>query len=85
MTTEVSNLLCQAVLEVSSCESEHSSPKRPTTAVVLMTQSQKPDGPLQSVNTSSQASIEEADSSLEDIPTNISQIAAISRSRSVSP
>ena len=27
MTMEVSNLLSQAVLEASSCESEHSSPK----------------------------------------------------------
>ena len=80
MTTEVSNLLSQAVLEVSSCESEHSSPRRPTTAVVLMTPCQKPEDPLQVVNTSSQVSIEEAEASLEDIPTNISPIAAVSRS-----
>ena len=50
-----------------------------------MTPPQKPEGPLQAVNTSSQASIEEAEASLEDIPTNISPIAAVSRSRSVSP
>ena len=85
MTTEVSNLLSQAVLEASSCESKHLSPRRPTTAVVLMTPPQKPQGLLQSVNTSSQASIEEAEASLEDVPTNISPIAAVSRSRSVSP
>ena len=85
MTTEVSNLLSQAALEWSSCESEHSSPRRLTTAVVLMTPPWKPEGPLQAVNTSSQVSIEVVEASLEDIPTNISPTAAISRSRSVSP
>ena len=35
MTVEVSNLLSQAVLEGSSCESQLSPPRRPTTAVVL--------------------------------------------------
>ena len=78
MTTEVSNLLSQAVLEASSCEFECSSPRRSTTAAVLMTPLQKPGGPPQAVNTSSQASIKEAEASLEDIPTNISPIAAIS-------
>ena len=82
---EVTNLLTQAVLEVSSCESKHSSPRRSTTAAVLMTPPQKPEGLLQAVDTSSQASIEEAEASLEDIPANISPIAAISRSRSISP
>ena len=85
MTMEVSNLLSQAVPEVSSCESECSSPRRPTTAVVIMTPPQKPEGPLQAVNTSSQVSIEEVEASLEDIPANVSPIAAISRSRSISP
>ena len=85
MTMEVSNLLSQAALEVSRCESKHSSPRRPTTVVVLMTPPQKPEGPLQSVNTSSQVSIKEAEAFLEDIPTNISPIAAVSRSRSISP
>ena len=85
MTAEVSNLLSQAVLEVSSMESKHSSPRRPTTAVVLRTPPQKPEGPLQAVDTSSQARVKEAEASLEDIPANISPIAAVSRSRSVSP
>ena len=85
MTTEVSNLLSQAVLEVSSCESKHSSPRRPTTAAVPMTPPQKPEVPLQAVDTSSQASIDEAEAPLEDLPTNISPIAAVSRSRSISP
>ena len=50
-----------------------------------MTPPQKAEGPLLTVDISSQVSIEEAEASLEDIPTNISPIAAISRSRSVSP
>ena len=40
---------------------------------------------LQPINTSSQASVEEAEASLEDIPTNISQIVPAYSSRSVSP
>ena len=68
MTTEVSNFLSWVALEASSCESECSSPRRSTTAVVLMTPPQKPEGLLQAVGTSSQASIEEAEASLEDIP-----------------
>ena len=85
MTTEVSNLLSQAVLEASSCETKHSSPRRPTPAVVLMIPPQEPKGQLQPVETSSQVSVEEAEASLEDIPTGISPIAAVSRTRSVSP
>ena len=85
MTTEVSNFLSQAVLETSSCESEHSSPRRPTPAVVLTTLPQKPEGQLQPVDTSSQGSVEEVEASLEDIPAGISPIAAVSRAGSVSP
>ena len=50
-----------------------------------MTPPQKPEGPPQAVDTSSQVSIKEAEASLQDIPANISPIAAVSRSRSVSP
>ena len=56
-TTEVSNLLSQAVLEASSCESKCSSPRRPITVVVPMPPPQKPEGPLQAVNTSSQVNV----------------------------
>ena len=85
MTTEVSNLLFWAALEASSCESKCSSPRRPTTAAVLMTPPWKPEGPLQAVDTSSQVSIGEVKASLENIPANISPIAAVSRSGSISP
>ena len=84
MTTEVSNLLSQAVLGASSCGSQQSSPRRLTTAVVLMSLPQRPEGLLPPANTSSQASIDEGEASLEDIPANISPIAAISRSNSTS-
>ena len=46
---------------------------------------QKPEGLPQPANTSSQASIDEGEASLEDIPVNISPIAAVSGSRSISP
>ena len=84
MTTEVSNLLSEAVLEASSCGSQQSSPRRPTTAVVLMSLPQKPEGLPLPADTSSQASIDEGEASLEDIPTNISPIAAVSGSNSTS-
>ena len=50
-----------------------------------MTPPWKPEGPLQAVNTSSQVSVKEAEASLEDIPTNISPISAISRTGSINP
>ena len=84
MTVEVSNLLFQAVLEVSSCESQQSPPRRLTTAVVLMSLPWRPEGLLLPADTSSQASIDEGEASLEDIPANICPIAAISGSNSTS-
>ena len=80
---EVKNLLSWAILEMSSCGSEHSSPRRPTPVVVPMTPPQKPEGPLQLVDTSSQARTKAAEASLEDIPTSISPIVAISRTGSI--
>ena len=85
MTMEVRNLLSQAILEAFSCKSEHLSPRRPTPAVVLTTPPQKPDLPLCPVDTSSQASVEEAIASLEGILTSISPIAAVSRTGSITP
>ena len=64
MTTEVRNLLSQAALEASSCESQHSSPRRPTTAVIFMSSPQKPEDLPWPANTSSQASINEGEASL---------------------
>ena len=85
MTMDVSNLLSQAALEVSSLGSQQSSPRRPTKAVVLTSLPQTPEGLLLPANTSSQASIDEGEASLEDVPANIFPIAAISGSCSTSP
>ena len=82
---EVHNLLSQAMLEASSCESQHSSPRRPTTAVFPMSPSQKQEDWPQPADTSSQASINEGEASLEDVSSNISPIAASSASGSISP
>ena len=46
---------------------------------------QKPEGLLPPADTSSKANIDEGEASLEDIPANISPIAAVSGSGSVSP
>ena len=85
MTTEVNDLLDQAIMEASSCESKHSSLGKITTAAVTMSPPWKSEVTVPPVDTSSQASIEEAEGSLEDIPTNISLIAAVYSSRSGSP
>ena len=85
MTTEVSNLLSRAALEATSCESQHSSPRSPTTTVIFTSPPQKPEDPPQPADTSSQATINEGEASQEDIPTNTSPIAAGSGSGSICP
>ena len=85
MTAEVTDLLDWAIIEVSSCESKHSSLGKITTAAVTMSPPQKSKVSVPPIDTSSLASIEEAEGSLEDIPANISSIAAVHSSRSVSP
>ena len=85
MFTEVRNLLSWAIQETSSCRSKNLTPRRHTPAVVPTTPTQKPEGPLWPVDTSSQVSTEVAEASLEDIPTSISPIATVSRTVSVTP
>ena len=84
-TAEVKHLLDQAIMEASNCESKQSSPEKITTAVVSASPPQKSEVTVPPVDMSSQASIKEAEGSLEDIPTNISLIAAVYSSRSVIP
>ena len=72
-------------MEVSSCESEHFSPGKITTVAVITSPPWKLEVSLQPIDTSSQASIEEAEASLVDLPTNISPIATAYSSRSASP
>ena len=85
ITAEVNHLLDQAITEASSHESKQSSLEKITEAAATMSLSQKSEVKVPPVNTSSQASIDEAEGSLEDIPANISPIAAIYSSRSASP
>ena len=85
MATEVNDTLEQAMMEASSCESEHSSLGKITTVAVVMSPPQKSEVSLWPIDTSSQTSIKEAEASLEDIPASISHIAAEYSSRSVSP
>ena len=85
MSVEVNDLLLQVVMEASSCESEHSPPGKITTVVVIMSPPWKLEVSLQPIDTSSQARVKEAEASLEDIPANISPIAIVYSSRSVSP
>ena len=81
VTAEVNHLLDQAIMEVSSGKSEQSSLEKNTTE----DSPQKSEVTVPPVNTSSQASIKEVEGSLEDIPANISPIAAIYSSGSASP
>ena len=53
--------------------------------MIFMSLPWKPEDPPQPADTSSKASINEGEAFLEDIPTNISPIAAISGSGSISP
>ena len=85
MAAEVNNLLTQAMVDISGCKSEHSPLGKITTMVVIMSPPQKSEALLQLVDTSSHASVEGVEASLEDLPANISQIAAAYSSRSVSP
>ena len=85
MTAEVNDLLDQAIMEASTCESKHSSLGKITTAAVTMSPPQKSEVSVPPIDMSSQASIEEVEASLEDIPANISLIAAVYSSRSVRP
>ena len=76
MTMEIRNLLSQAVLEMSGCGSENLTQRGPNLVAVPTTPPQKSKEVLQPVDTSSQASAEMAEASLEGIPTSISPIAA---------
>ena len=85
ITTDIKDLLDQVIMEASSCESEQSSLEKTITVVVTTSPPQKSEVTVPPVDTSSQASIKEAEGSLEDIPSNISLIAAVYSSRSISP
>ena len=69
MTMEVRSLLSQVVLEMSGCKSENSTPRRPNPVIIPTPPPQKSEELLQPVDTSSQASAEVVEASLEGIPT----------------
>ena len=85
MTMEVRNLLSQVMLEMSGCGSENLTLRRSNQIVVPMPPPQKSEELLQPVNTSSQVSVEVAETSLGGIPTSISPIAVASRTGSITP
>ena len=85
IAAEVNHLLDQAMAEASSCKSEQSSLEKVTGAVATMSPPQKSEVAVPPVDTSSQASMEEVEGSLQGISANISLIAAIYSSGSASP
>ena len=85
ITKEVRDLLSQVILETSGHGSKSSTLRRPHPVVILMPPSHHPKELLQPVDTSSQASAEMEEASLEGIPTSISPIAVTSRSESIIP
>ena len=85
ITAEVNHLLDQAMAEVSSHISKQSSLEKITEAAATTSPPQKLEVRVPPVDTSSQANMEEAEGSLEGIPTTISLIAAIYSSRNASP
>ena len=85
ITAEVNHLIDQVMAEASSCKSKQSSLEKITEAAATTSPPQKLEVTFPPVDTSSQASMEEAEGSLEGIPTNISPIAAVYSSRSASP
>ena len=85
LTAEVNDLLTWAMADNSSCESEHSTTGKVATAEAVMSLSNKSEAPALPVNTSSQASMEEGEASLESNPVNVSPIVAMYSSCSASP
>ena len=85
MTAEVNDLLSHAVMEVSNCESKNSPLGKITTVAVTTSPPWKLEVSPQPADTSSKASVKEAEASLEDLPPNISPISAAYSSGSVSP
>ena len=76
LRAEVNDLVDQAMADDSSCESEHSAAGKVVTAEAVMSLSYKSEAPAPPIDTSSQASVEEGEASLESNPVNISPTAA---------
>ena len=85
MAAEVNDLLTQVMVDESSHESEHSPIGKAATVEAVTSPSPKSEASSLPVDTSSQASMEEAEASLEGLPANVSPIAAACSSSSASP
>ena len=84
IVAEVNDLLTQAMADTSSGKSEHSPIGEVTTVEAVASPPQKSEASPWLVDTS-QASMEEAEASLEGLPANISPITAAYSSGSASP
>ena len=85
IAAEVNHLLDQAMAEVSSYRSKQSSLEKVAEGVATTSPPQKSEITIPPIDTSFQASMDEVEGSLEDIPTTLSPIAAVDSSRSASP
>ena len=85
LAAEVDNLLTQAMADTSSCKSKQSSLEKTATVAATMSPPHRSEVTTPPADTSSQACIGEAEGSIEDVPTNISLIAAAYSSGSINP
>ena len=85
LAAEVDNFLTQVMADTSSCESKQSSLEKTAIVTANMSPPCRSEVTTPPVDTSSQASIKKAEGSLEEVPTNISLIAAAYSSGSISP
>ena len=85
LTAEVNDLLDWAMADDSSHKSEHSTLGKVAATEVVMSLSHKLEAPALPVDTSSQASMEEGEASLESNPVNFSPIVAVYSCHSASP
>ena len=85
LMAEVNDLLKWGMMDDSSCVSEHSATEKATAAEAVMSLSHKAEVPALPIDTSSQASVEEGEASLESNPINVSPMVATYSSHSGSP
>ena len=82
---EVDDLLKWGMVDYFSHESEHSTTEKAAATETVMSLSHKVEVPAPPINTSSQASVEEGEASLESNPVNVSPTMAMYSSCSGSP
>ena len=85
IVAEVDDLLAWAMADASSCKSEHSPIGKVATVEAIASPPQKSEASPLPIDTSSQASMEETEASLEGLPANVSPTTATYSSRSASP